>query len=367
MVRAGVLRSADPAMGGTADSAVEIVEIELPEVGPDDVRVIISAAGVCHSDLSMINGTLIPQFPVVLGHEAAGVVAEVGTAVTSIAIGDHVVLNWAPPCRRCWFCLNREPWLCREVEGVASTPGGTLDGEQVHLCLGVGGFAEQVMVRSRAVVRIPDALPLDVAALLGCAVLTGIGAVTTTAAVRAGESVVVFGLGGVGLSAVVGARLAGAYPVIAVDINADKEKLARELGATHFVPSDAGVVKRIRSLTAGRGADHAFECIGRGETIRTAWQSTRRGGQAVVVGVGARSSEVTFNALELFHFNRRLTSSVYGSGDPDRDVPLLAAQILGGTLDLGPLITDRIGLDGVNEAFDRMLAGVGARSVIVFD
>lgn len=349
----------------TAVDALEIVDVELPELGPGDVRVEVRAAGVCHSDLSLSDGTLSPTFPIVLGHEAAGVVAEVGPEVVGVSAGDHVVLNWAPPCRTCWFCLHGEPWLCAALEGVVSVPGGTVDGRQVSTALGVGGFCEQVVLPARSVVPVPPELPLEIAALLGCAVLTGIGAVRHTAAVRSGESVAVWGLGGVGLSAVAGARWAGAGPIIAIDISPEKEQLARTLGATHFLLGTAPVAKELRRLTGGRGVDHAFECIGRSDTIRTAWQSTRRGGQAVVVGVGPRTSEVTFNALELFHFNRRLTSSVFGAGDPARDVPLLAEQVLAGGLDLEPLITSRIALEEVPEAFARMRAGVGARSVVV--
>ena len=358
MVRAAVARS--------IGVPVEVVELTLPEVGAAEVRVRLAAAGICHSDLSMINGTLAPQFPLVLGHEASGTVIELGSDVTSLSVGDHVVLNWAPACRRCWFCLNDEPWLCSAVEGIVSVPHGSVEGEPVNVCLGIRAFSEEVIVPAKAVVRIPEDVPFEVAALLGCAVLTGIGAVRNTARVRPGESVVVFGLGGVGLSAVAGASWTGANPIIVVDVKPEKEKLARTLGATEFLFGDAEVARGIRALTGGRGADHAFECIGRPDTIRTAWQSTRRGGQCVVVGVGPRSAEVRFNALELFHFNRRLTSSVYGSGDPDRDVPMLAEQVRSRSLELEPLITHRVGLDGVNEAFERMISGEGARSVIVF-
>jgi S-(hydroxymethyl)glutathione dehydrogenase / alcohol dehydrogenase len=358
MVRAAVVRSS----GGP----IELLDLELPALGPDDVRVRVAAAGVCHSDLSMVNGTLSPQFPLVLGHEASGVVTELGTAVTHIAIGSHVVLNWAPPCRRCWFCRHGEPWLCRTVEGVVSTPVGRVGSEQAHGCMGVGAFADEVVLPARAAVPISEDVPLDIAALLGCAVLTGIGAVCNTGTVRPGESAAVFGLGGIGLSAVAGAHWAGANPVIAVDVHPEKEVLARQLGATHFLLGDPDVAKGIRRLTDGRGADRVFECVGRPETIRNSWQSTRRGGQCVIVGVGSRSAEITFNALELFHFSRTLTSSVYGASDPDRDVPMLAEQIRTSMLDLQPLITHRIDLDDVGAAFERMEAGEGARSVIVF-
>jgi S-(hydroxymethyl)glutathione dehydrogenase/alcohol dehydrogenase len=344
----------------------EVRDIVLPALGPDDVRVRIVAAGVCHSDLSLINGTLAPQFPLVLGHEASGVVTEAGERVTGVAAGDRVVLNWAAACRACWFCQRGEPWLCTAVEGVVSPPGGTLgDGSPVHRCLGVGAFAEEVVVPGRSVVPLAEGIPLDLAALLGCAVLTGVGAVRNTAGVQPGESVLVIGLGGIGLSAVLGAKLAGADPIIAVDLAPEKEKLAFAAGATHYLISDPKLAKQVRALTGGRGADQAFECVGAPATIRLAWGSVRRGGACTVVGVGGRDQEVVFNPLELFHFARTLTSSVYGSSDPDRDIPVLGRHILAGELDLGTLVTHRVSLDEVPAAFARMEAGEGARSLIV--
>ncbi|MEV4316004.1 alcohol dehydrogenase catalytic domain-containing protein [Actinocrispum sp. NPDC049592] len=350
-----------------AGQDIEVTAIELPDLGPHDVRVKVAAAGVCHSDLSMTNGTFTPAFPLVLGHEAAGTIAAVGSDVTGLEVGDRVVVNWAPACRRCWFCLNSQPWLCTAVEGNVSPVRGTIGGDPLHVTLGVGAFAEEIVLPTDAVVPLAPGVPLDVAALLGCAVVTGVGAVRNTAAVRPGESVVVIGLGGVGLSALLGAHLAGAGPIIAVDISPDKEELARTAGATHFLVSHDKLAKEIRGLTDGRGADHALECVGHSATIRTAWQSTRRGGRVTVVGVGRRDDTVSFNALELYHFARTIGVSVYGSGDPNRDIPLLATQIELGRLDLEPLVSHRIGLDGVTEAFERMKSGTGARSLLVFD
>ncbi|ALG13506.1 alcohol dehydrogenase catalytic domain-containing protein [Kibdelosporangium phytohabitans] len=354
------------AVAAGPDADIQVREIELPTPGPRDVRVRVAAAGVCHSDLSMINGTFAPKFPLVLGHEAAGTIAEVGSEVTRVAVGDRVVVNWAPACRHCWFCLNQQPWLCTSVEGMSSLPRGTIDGDPLHVTLGVGAFAEEVVVDQAGVVPLSDGVPLDVAALLGCAVVTGIGAVRNTAGVRPGESVVVIGLGGVGLSAIIGARLAGAAPIIAVDVAPEKEKLARDAGATHFILAHDKLAKEIRSLTGGRGVDHALECVGNSKTIRTAWQTTRRGGKATIVGAGRKDDQVSFSALELYHFARTLGVSVYGSGDPDRDIPALATQIELGRLDLEPLVSHRIGLDGVAGAFERMKTGTGARSLLVF-
>lgn len=370
-------RSAAPAGGGSRPlrallclkpgAPLEVTEILLPDPGPREVRVRIRAAGVCHSDLSMVNGTLAPQYPLVLGHEAAGVVTAAGPEAT-VTVGTHVVLNWAPPCRRCWFCTHAQPWLC-ETAGVASLPGvgTTADGTPLHLTLGLGALAEEVVVGDHAVIPVPAELPFGVAALLGCAVLTGVGAVRRTATVVPGESALVIGLGGVGLSTVAAARAAGADPVIAVDVADAKRELAMAAGATHFLVSGDELSSQIRGLTGRRGVDHAFECVGRSATIRAAWRATRRGGQVTVVGMGAKDDLVSLAALDIFHSARILRSSVYGNSDPDRDVPDLARQVLAGELDPGALITDRITLDESPEAFARMSRGEGARSVVLLD
>lgn len=347
--------------GGTP----QVRDLTLPPVGEADVRVKIVAAGVCHSDLSMFNGTITPQYPIVLGHEAAGIVTEVGAAVDSVAVGAHVVLNWAAPCRDCWFCQSDQPWLCTAVEGVTSVPRGQLeDGTDAHACMGVGAFSEEVVLPAASVVAVPDDIPFDVAALMGCAVLTGLGAVRNTSHIQKGESALIVGLGGIGLSAVIGAKAAGADPIIAVDLSEEKEALARAAGATHFLISDPKLAKQIRGLTEGRGADHAFDCVGAPQTIRMTWGSVRRGGHCTIVGIGRRDQEVTFNPLELFHFSRTLTSSIYGESDPDRDIPELSREVQSGSLDLTPLITHRIRLAEVGTAFERMKAGDGGRSVI---
>lgn len=344
----------------------EPAELRLPEIGPGQVRVRIRAAGVCHSDLSMINGTLRPPHPLVLGHEAAGEVVEVGAHVTRAAVGDHVVLNWQPACRNCWFCGNGQPWLCSTSHGVAARENGvTLDGAPVHVTLGVGAFAEQVVVPENAVIPVPPELDLELAALLGCAVLTGTGAVRHTARVAPGESVLVIGLGGVGLSAVAAARAAGAGRVIAVDVSDAKKGLAEAAGATDFVVSSENLSKDVRALTDRRGADHAIECVGRAATIRAAWRATRVGGQVTVVGMGAADDMLQLSALEIFSSARVLRASVYGQADTDLEVPALARDVLAGRLALDFLITDRIGLADVPAAFDRMGRGEGARSVVV--
>ncbi|MEV4439358.1 Zn-dependent alcohol dehydrogenase [Streptomyces sp. NPDC049577] len=358
MVRAAVL----PAVG----APLEIAEIELPAPGPDQVRVRLAAAGVCHSDLSLSDGTLRQPVPAVLGHEGAGTVVAVGEGVRHVAPGDRVVLNWAPSCGSCHFCGLDEPWLCTDAAATAAVPYATRrsDGSPLYPGLGTAVFAEETVVRAHAVLPLPEGVPLTEAALLGCAVLTGYGAVRHSARVRAGESVAVFGAGGVGLATLQSARLAGADTIVAVDVSPAKEELARRAGATHFVL--APEAKRIRELTGGHGADVAFECAGRAESIRAAWSSTRRGGRTTVVGIGGKDEQVTFSALELFYFGRTLSGCVYGNSDPARDVPVIAEHVRAGRFDLAGLVTDRIRLEAIPGAFEAMTAGKGGRSLVVF-
>ncbi len=359
MTRAVVLRE----VGGP----LALADIELPEPGPGQVRVRLAAAGVCHSDLSLSTGTLRQPVPAVLGHEGAGTVVSVGDGVTRVRPGDPVVLNWSPSCGTCRFCAGGEPYLCAHSADAAAVPYGTLSGEPLYAGLGTAAFGEETVVPETGVLPAPDGVPLTDAALLGCAVLTGYGAVTRAAGVRPGDAVVVFGLGGVGLSVLQAARIAGAGTVIAVDVRPDKEALARAQGATEFLLAGDETARAVRALTGGFGADHAFECVGRADTIRTAWSSTRRGGQATVVGIGGAKDMVSFSALELFHFARTLRGCVYGNSDPAADLPVLAAHVRDRRLDLAALVTDRIALHEVPDAFARMARGEGARSLVVFE
>ncbi|MFF7686311.1 zinc-binding dehydrogenase [Streptomyces syringium] len=360
MIRAAVLSA--------VGAPLRIAGIELPSPGPGRVRIRLAAAGVCHSDLSLSNGTLRQPVPAVLGHEGAGTVTEVGEGVTDVAPGDRVVLNWAPSCGDCHLCGLGEPWLCADAGSAATVPYATLaaDGSSLYPGLGTAVFAEETVVRASAVLPLPEGVPLVEAALLGCAVLTGYGAVHHSARVRAGESVVVFGVGGVGLATLQSARLAGAGTILAVDVSPRKEELARAAGATDFLVADDTTAQRIRGLTGGHGADVAIECVGRADTIRTAWSATRRGGRTTVVGIGGKDQRVTFSALELFHFGRTLSGCVYGNSDPARDLPVIAGHVRAGRLDLSALVTERIGLDGIPAAFDAMLAGRGGRALVVF-
>ncbi|WP_329132777.1 Zn-dependent alcohol dehydrogenase [Streptomyces sp. NBC_00670] len=358
-VRAAVL----PALG----APLELAEIDLPDPGPGQVRVRLAAVGVCHSDLSLSNGTMRVPLPAVLGHEGAGTVVAVGEGVTHVAPGDGAVLNWAPSCGSCHACGRGEVWLCANaLNGAGEVYARTADGTELHPGLNVAAFAEETVVSAGCVLPAPDGVPLADAALLGCAVLTGYGAVHHAAGVRPGETVAVFGVGGVGLAALQEARIAGAGKVVAVDVSPEKESLARRAGATDYVVASATTAREIRGLTGRQGVDVAVECVGRAVTIRTAWESTRRGGRTVVVGIGGKEEEVTFNALELFHWGRTLSGCVYGNCDPARDLPVLAAHVREGSLDLGLLVTERIGLDGVQGAFENMRAGRGARALVTF-
>ncbi|WP_371656909.1 MULTISPECIES: Zn-dependent alcohol dehydrogenase [unclassified Streptomyces] len=359
VVRAAVL----PSIG----SPLEVTEIELPEPGPGQVRVRLAAAGVCHSDLSLTNGTMRVPVPAVLGHEGAGTVISVGEGVTSVAPGDGVVLNWAPSCGSCHPCSLGEVWLCvNALTGAGAVYARTSAGTELHPGLNVAAFAEETVVAENCLLPLPEGIPLTEAALLGCAVLTGYGAIHHSAKVREGETVAVFGVGGVGLATLQSARIAGAARIVAVDVSPAKEELARRAGATDFVLASDTTAKDVRKLTGGHGVDVAVECVGRAVTIRTAWESTRRGGRTTVVGIGGKDQQVSFNALEIFHWGRTLSGCVYGNSDPARDLPVLADHVRAGRLDLGAMVSERIGLDGIPAAFDNMLAGKGGRALVVF-
>jgi len=302
-----------------------VEDIVLAPVGPHDVRVKMAASGVCHSDLSVQKGTIPFMFPTVLGHEGAGVVAEVGEAVTRVAVGDHVVLTWMPACRQCFWCLGGQAMLCER--GLAEALSGryaTVGGTPLVRGLGTATFAEQTLVPEGEVVKVDPSVPLDLAALVGCALATGVGAVWHTAGVTPGSSVAVVGCGGVGLSVIQGARLAGASEIVAVDRVPAKLETAVALGATAAVDASAeDAVAAVRARTAGRGADYSFEVVGRAQTIRTAFGAARRGGTVVLVGAGSPAEQVSFSAFELFVDAKTVIGCVYGSTDADRDFPRL--------------------------------------------
>jgi S-(hydroxymethyl)glutathione dehydrogenase / alcohol dehydrogenase len=351
----------------------EVDELELAPPERDEVLVKVAASGLCASDLNVIDGkrTLAP-FPLVLGHEAAGVVEAVGPDVTQLKIGDHVVLSIVPSCGACSFCRRGRPNFCTTA-GTAMAGGNLLDGssrltrngERVNHFLTVSSFAERAVVPESGAVAIDPVMPLDRAALLSCAVLTGYGAVHNTSGVRPGSRVAVFGCGGVGLNVVQAARIAGAHRVVAVDVNAEKLELATSLGATDVVNAgEHDPVAAIRELTGG--VDHAFEALGHEQTIQQAWNSLDAGGEVVVVGLMKQGATLTLDSGPLVN-EQSLRGCYFGSAHLATDVPDLVHRYLDGQLRLDEIISRRIGLDDLDDAFDRLRAGEGARNVLVFD
>ena len=354
--------------------AVSVEEVELDAPKAHEVLVSVVAAGVCHSDVRLADGELgNGRWPMVLGHEGAGVVAAVGEGVDHVAPGDHVALSFVPACRSCSSCLSGRPNLCRPA-GKNSFAGTLMDGtSRLHSNgttlqhgLMTACFAEQTVVAAAGAVKIPAELPLWQAALLGCSVVTGIGAVRNAGRVARGESVCVIGCGGVGLQVIAGARLAGAAPIVAVDRTPEKLELALSFGATHAVDSSIeDPVSAVRDLTGG-GAQHAFEVVGSAETIRLAWDAIRSGGQVVVVGLVPRGVDVSVPGIE-FLSEKTLRGTYHGSSDPAHDLPELAALAVAGDLDLAGVVTHTTDLDGVEEALDRLRRGEGARTVVIVD
>ncbi len=349
------------------------IEVEAPRVG--EVAVHLAASGVCHSDLSMRDGILPIPLPAVLGHEGAGVVTEVGPGVTAVAVGDHVVVSWVPQCGRCYYCGRGQPQLCQEADAVMVT-GGLLDGTPrmasrgapVHQMLGCGTFSTDTVISASAAVVVPQDLDPGLAALLACGVVTGVGAALNTAQIAEGDVVAVVGCGGVGLNVVQGARIAGAGTIVAVDTNPAKLKLAEALGATHVVDAaHTDPLSAVMSLSGERGADVAFEVIGLGPTIDQVVAMTRRGGQAVLVGVPSMDVMLTLPAMVgVVLAAKTIKGCWYGSADVNRDIPRLVELHRRGELQLEELVSRRIGLDDVNDAFRAMTAGEVARSVIVY-
>ncbi len=349
---------------------VEEVEFDAPKRG--EVAVKIGAVGVCHSDLSATNGTIPMQLPLILGHEAAGEVVELGEGVTELAVGDKVVSNWIYMCGRCHYCTIGRPVLC-DLQGkaLATLPDGTLRtrdrrGSPLNVFSGCGVMAEYAVVHADNLVQIDPRVAPDRAALVGCAVTTGVGAVFNTARVRPGSIVAVWGCGGVGLNVIQGAVLAGAGRIVAVDVLASKLSYAREFGATDVVDASQGdVVARIQELTNG-GADYAFEAIGNSRTILQAYESTCLGGVTTVVGMAPEDDAVTINALSLPRSERVIMGSWYGSARPWLDLPKMVDLYLSGKIKIDPMISRTYSLDEINVAYDALAKGEVARSVILF-
>lgn len=341
-------------------------DVTTTEPGPAEVRVRVRAAGICHSDLSAMDGTLPAAAPAVIGHEGAGEIAETGEAVTDLAPGDHVVLAFVPPCGKCADCARGQPHLCSVHALAAFTDARFRLGEQdVFGFSGCGTFAEEVVVPRDGVVKLPADMPFELASLLGCGVLTGVGSVINTAGVEPGATVVVIGAGGVGISVIQGARISGASEIVAVDPLVEKHGTARKFGATHAVTPDE-LPDLVQSLTGGAGFDYAFEVVGRSHTIRSAYDSARRGGTAVVVGAGGAET-VVFTAQELFINEKRILPSFYGSVDVRRDIDRLVALWRSGRLDLAGMVSARIGLDDINEGLRALKRGSNlVRQIVTF-
>jgi NDMA-dependent alcohol dehydrogenase len=365
-VRAAVLREiAQP---------LTLEDVELADPGPREVGVRLVASGVCHSDWNVISGATANPLPAVLGHEGAGVVETLGEGVTAVEEGDHVILSWLPACGRCFYCTQGRPVLCDVAMADmfrGTLPGGSLrlsqNGSPLYHYSYLSTFAERCVVPEGCCVRIREDVPLEVAALVGCAVMTGFGAVVNRARVEAGSAVLVYGAGGVGLSAILGARLAGARSIVAADPVPFKRELAVRLGATHGVdPTAEDPAGLLRELTDGRGADYAFDTAGAPSLVAAAYAAVRRGGMVVAVGIPPEGATADLPAPALPREEKVVTGSFYGSCRPQEDMPLVLDLYAEGRLDLDSLVTRRFRLDEINEAFAAMNAGKVARGVVAF-
>jgi NDMA-dependent alcohol dehydrogenase len=368
MAKAAVLTGIDEPLEIRDD-----VEVEPPRAG--EVKLRMAASGVCHSDLSMQNGTMMAPYPIVLGHEGAGVIEEVGEGVANLAPGDHVVISWVPQCGQCFFCQRDQGQLC-EAANTAMLSGGLLDGttrfvsrgEPLRQMAAAGTFSEVTVIPAIGAVKIAKDFDLKLAALIGCGVLTGTGAAMNTARIRKGDTVAVVGCGGVGLNVIQGARIAGAAEIIAVDMNETKLQMAKDFGATASVnAAQADPVGQVMAMTGQRGADVAFEVIGLQQTIDQTIGMTRRGGQAILVGVPRMEAMVQVPAFFGLVFQEKTIKGCwYGSSNVQRDVPKLIDLYNKGELKLDELVSRTIALDQVNEAFEAMKTGEVARSVISY-
>ena len=348
-----------------------IEDLELVDPGHGEVLVEISHAGLCHSDLSVIDGSRPRVMPMVMGHEASGIVSEIGPGVHDLAPGDHVVFSFVPVCGHCLPCATGRPALCEN--GARANTAGTLlagdrhfkdsAGNELNHHLGVSAFTQFTVAAQESLVKIDPDVPLEKAALFGCAVMTGVGAVMNTARVEPGTSVAVFGLGGVGLSTVLGARAAGAWPIVAIDLLDAKLELAKTMGATYAVNAKDDPVQSIRDLTDG-GAQYTFESVGNEQVLVQAYQATRRGGTTVTIGLPHPSKQFAVSAVSLVAEERTVKGSYMGSAVPKRDIPRYIALYQAGLLPVDLLLTDTITLDEINPAFDALAKGEAVRQVV---
>ena len=343
---------------------VEVTTVLVPDPGPGEALVRVQACGVCHTDLHYREGGIGDDFPYLLGHEAAGVVEAVGGDVTSVAPGDFVILNWRAVCGQCRACKRGKPWYCFNTHN-ARQKMTLADGTPLSAALGIGAFADLTLVAAGQCTKVDPAVPAEVAGLLGCGVMAGLGAAINTAPVTLGDSVAVIGCGGVGNAAVLGARLAGARTIIAVDIDPRKLEWAIQFGATHVINSrEADPVDGIRELTGGNGADVVIEAIGRPETYQQAFYARDLAGTVVLVGVPTPEMRIDMPLLDFFGRGGALKSSWYGDCLPERDFPLLTDLYLQGRLPLEKFVSETIALDAIEEAFAKMQRGEVLRSVV---
>jgi S-(hydroxymethyl)glutathione dehydrogenase/alcohol dehydrogenase len=347
------------------DQPLSIEELSPIDPGPHDVIVRVTASGVCHSDLSVINGTL-PARPEILGHEGTGIVESVGRDVTRVRVGDRIIASFIPACGVCWYCLHDQSNLCAETYPVWLVPRARrTDGQELQAFTGLGTFAEMMTVSEHSVVKVESDLPDEQLALIGCGVTTGVGAALNTARVEPGSIVAVIGCGGVGQAVIQGARIAGAARIIAIDPVALKRDSALELGATDVVdPTDTDPIEAVRALSGGRGADYAFEVIGTAATVRQAVDTARPGGTAVLVGLPKLSSEFGIPAMVVLE-EKSILGCAYGSANVRREFPRLISLIEQGKLDVGAMVSRTLHLHEVNEAIRAMGAGEVIRSVLV--
>jgi len=364
----------DAAVFRAPNEPLTIERVSIPSTPPSgDVLVRLKASGLCHSDLHVIVGEWEAPSPMILGHEGAGIVEAVGEGVTGVAVGDHVVLTWTPPCRRCRYCASGRPVLCDQVAEHSAnhlsfdgkTRITTLDGQQVYSFAGTGTFGEYAMVPESAAVPVRHDAPFEQASLVGCAVTTGVGAAINTANVRPDETVMVLGCGGVGLNAIQGARLVGARQIIAVDLSDPRLQQARHFGATETInTSTDDLAERVGQLTDGRGVEVAIEAIGLPGTIEAAYASLARGGRAIVAGQVPDGLTITIDPFVMSDSELKLIGSNYGSSRPAIDFPQLVDHYMHDRIDLDSLVTRVISLDEINDGYDEMKRGIGIRSVI---
>ncbi|MEJ9078253.1 S-(hydroxymethyl)mycothiol dehydrogenase [Gordonia malaquae] len=349
----------------TKNAPTELVDIVIPDPGANDVVVKIQTCGVCHTDLAYATGGINDEYPFLLGHEAAGVVESVGSGVTHVEVGDFVVLNWRAVCGECRACKRGRPWYCFDTHN-ASVPMTLTDGTELSPALGIGAFAEKTLVHEGQCTKVDPDVDPAVACLLGCGVMAGLGAAMNTGGVSRGDSVAVIGCGGVGDAAIAGARLAGATTIVAVDRDPGKFAWATELGATHTVDASSvdDVAEAIRELTDGNGADVVIDAVGRPETYETAFYARDLAGTVVLVGVPTPEMRLEMPLVDFFSRGGALKSSWYGDCLPERDFPMLVDLHLQGRLPLDKFVTERIAIDGVDEAFKSMEAGKVLRSVV---